>query len=172
MRWLGLSMGAVFVVACAGPAQPAASTPGAVPAATRTAIAAAITQAPAAARTAVAAVLEAPQSIGTADYLDPRALATDTPRYVGKALVLQGEAGMVRERERVVYFSLLAVPRDSAVPQQVNVNSFGETSATVRQGSCYRVEGVGGGTDEAVPYVIALKITPVGTPLPTGCAAP
>jgi hypothetical protein len=144
---------------------------GPLPPATRTAIAAAITQAPAAARTAVAAVLEAPRSVGTFDYLDPHVLATDPPRYVGKALVLQGEAGAVRERERVVYFTLLAAPRDSPAPQPVNVNSFGATSAAVQPVGCYRVEGVGGGTDQDVPYVIGLKITSV-VRVSTGCPAP
>lgn len=174
-RWLALWLGAVAVVACSGSVastQSATSLPGTVPPATRTAIAVAITQAPSAARTAVAAVFEAPRSIGTPDYLDPRALATETPRYVGKALTVQGEASMVRERDRVVYFSLLALPRDTNVPQQVNVQSLGETTASVQQGRCYRVEGVGGGTDQSVPFVIAMKIADAPAAPGGGCAAP
>jgi hypothetical protein len=172
MRWSALWLAALLVLACTQPPPPESSTPAAIAPATRTAIAAAITQAPPAVHTAVAAILEAPQSIGTSDYVDPHALATDTPRYVGKALRVQGEAGLVRERNRVVYFSLLALPRASRVPQQVNVQSFGETSATVRQGQCYQVDGVGGGVDESVPFVIAMKIVALEAPSTQGCAAP
>lgn len=154
MRWVVLWLGAVFVMACAGPS----ASPASAPAASAPATFAPFTPNPNEPwrLTATAAVVGAGRATPTtaapqatlADPVDPRRLAADPAAYRGKNLVLEGRAMTVRQDADFTWIHLNADVLGVQANEDVVVR-VRPKNADVLRGNCYEVRGLGAGTETA-----------------------
>lgn len=121
-----------------------------------------------------------PPARADAVAVDPRRLAAEPGAFVGQNVWLYGRALNVEQRDDYTWLQIMAQVADRTVTEFVVVE-VSPKNTTILKDECYRVYGVGAGTQDVTrtltgasgkaPLVRAYAVEPVARTV-SGCAAP